>query len=73
MKKVKCKVCHTRFIPNKEAMYLSTEKAAPFTAVFSQPSRIYECFDCPRCGCQTAVNIRMTPVEALSEKEDTDG
>ena len=71
MQKIKCKVCRFRFAPQKETMYLSTEKVGPLPAL-TTPSRIYECFDCPKCGCQTAVNIRMTPVAPL-EEEDSDG
>jgi len=71
MKKIRCKVCHSRFTPQKEAMYLSTEKVGTLSAL-TTPSRIYECFDCPKCGCQIAANIRMTPVKPLDE-EDSDG
>ena len=70
MKKIKCKVCNTRFFPQKEAMYLSAEKTAPLSALVSSPPRMFECFDCPRCGCQTAVNIRMAPVDLPPSKED---
>ena len=78
MKKIRCKVCRTPFIPQKDALYLSAEKPAPLSALVSPPSRIYECFDCPKCGCQTAVNVRITPVEqeapvAPPGEEETDG
>ena len=68
MKKVKCKVCRTRFIPGKRAMYLASEKVGPLPAL-TTAARTYECFDCPRCGCQIAVNVRMTPLALLKEKE----
>ena len=71
MKKIKCKVCQTRFTPKKEAMYLTTEKVGPLPAL-TTPSRTFECFDCPRCGCQIAVNIRMAPVTPPGEEGAAD-
>ena len=61
---MKCKVCGKRFRPLKENKYLATS-AVGVTNMF-KPIDVYECFDCPRCGCQNFVNIRMANVE---EKE----
>lgn len=73
MKKIRCKVCNTRFMAAKEAMYLATEKNAVLTAL-TNPAKAFECFDCPKCGCQNAVNVRMAAVTASGdEKEETDG
>lgn len=36
---------------------LRTTLTRPIMAVFSTPVT-YECFDCPKCGCQNRVNER---------------
>ncbi|MDD4511028.1 MAG: hypothetical protein PHY23_09030 [Oscillospiraceae bacterium] len=69
MKKIKCKVCGTRFVGTKEALYLATEKTAVLTAL-TTPAKAFECFDCPKCGCQNAVNVRMAAVMDSGDEED---
>lgn len=74
MRKIKCKVCETRFSPEKEALYLATEKTGVLTAL-TTPAKAFECFDCPQCGCQNAVNIRMAAVviDSDDKEDDADG
>ena len=72
MRKIKCKVCKTRFSGSKEALYLATEKTTVLTA-FTTGTKAFECFDCPKCGCQNAVNVRMTAVKYDEEGCDDDG
>lgn len=73
MKKIKCKVCGTRFAMSKESLYLATEKTAVLAAL-TTPAKAFECFDCPKCGCQNAVNIRMAAVMEIEDEEaDADG
>lgn len=57
MKRIKCKVCGNRFFPHRENMYLAVEKQALGQVLVSAP-KVTECFDCPLCGCQNAVNVR---------------
>ena len=38
-------------------------------AVLTKPSKIFEAFDCPRCGCQNIVNIREEEVERSRNEE----
>lgn len=52
-----CQICGALFEPNKANRYLVVENEAPIMAVFSTPTT-YECFDCPKCGCQNRVNER---------------
>jgi len=52
-----CQTCGALFEPNKANRYLVVENEAPIMAVFSTPTT-YECFDCPKCGCQNRVNER---------------
>lgn len=42
-----CTVCGCRFIPRAKEKYLIFEK-----------KRMFECFDCPRCGCQNVIHPR---------------
>lgn len=53
----KCQICGALFEPNKANRYLIVDKEAPIMAVFTLPAT-YECFDCPKCGCQNRVNER---------------
>lgn len=52
-----CQICDALFDLNKANRYLVVENEAPIMAVFSTPTT-YECFDCPKCGCQNRVNER---------------
>jgi DNA-directed RNA polymerase subunit RPC12/RpoP len=49
--------CSLKYCPNCVNRYLIVEDEAPLTAMFSVPAT-YECFDCPKCGCQNRVNER---------------
>lgn len=53
----KCQICGALFELNKANRYLTVENEAPIMAVFTVPTT-YECFDCPKCGCQNRVNER---------------
>ena len=50
---MKCNVCGHEFTPKKENRYVSTEKAVMFS-----PTKYYDCFDCPVCGCQIVAQQR---------------
>lgn len=52
-----CKVCKKFFIPRKENKYVVIQTPAGIS-VLTERARIYEAFDCPRCGCQNIVNTR---------------
>lgn len=49
--------------------YLATEKTG-MLAILTKPSKIFEAFDCPRCGCQNIVNIREEAVGRNRGEED---
>ena len=70
---MKCTVCGKRFNPKKTQRY----EVSPETDVGileslfkSETTKIIECFDCPRCGCQNAVNTR---IPKLPDKSYDDG
>lgn len=52
-----CKVCKTNFELLKENKYIAVENNG------FQGYKYYECFDCPKCGCQNIVNIREKEVD----------
>lgn len=52
-----CKVCKKFFIPRKENKYTIVKAPVGLSALTEQ-TKIYEAFDCPRCGCQNIVNVR---------------
>lgn len=53
----KCQICGALFKLNKASRYLIADDEAPIMAMFIEPAT-YECFDCPKCGCQNRVNER---------------
>lgn len=54
---MKCKVCGKRFKLKKENKY---EVSEPVVGLFTMgESKITECFDCPKCGCQNVLNTRI--------------
>lgn len=54
---MKCKICGKRFNPKKSERYEVSEVTV---GLFTPKAiKITECFDCPRCGCQNALNTRI--------------
>ena len=68
---LKCKVCGKKFIPRKDKKYeIKRRSENMMMDMFNRPV-IYECFDCPRCGCQLVVNVRETEtILEIKESED---
>ena len=66
---MKCKVCGKRFRLKVEDKY-DVRKSASFGDVISGKvtSTVFECFDCPRCGCQNVVNVREKEINKVKEK-----
>ena len=59
---MKCKVCGKRFKAIAENKYIAIEKIGALEGLTKAP-KIFECFDCIKCGCQNIVNIREEPIE----------
>lgn len=53
-----CKVCKRYFRPKAENKYNVMVTPTPIEALGGKRGHVYECFDCPKCGCQLVVNIR---------------
>ena len=64
---IRCKVCNKLFIAKSKNKYLITKAPTLAEALICQSSKIFECFDCPKCGCQNIVNVREeNKVESIS-------
>ena len=53
----KCKTCGKRMRLTAAARYEIVDKPIGL-AILTEKPKIFEAFDCPRCGCQNIVNIR---------------
>ena len=60
---MKCNACGNEFEPEKEKRY--TAKSINF---ITKEESFWDCFDCPKCGCQLIVNKRMEVVEDGKEQ-----
>lgn len=65
---MKCSVCDKRFVPRKENVYQVREKAEGLTKL-THSDYIYDVIECPRCGCQKKLAIRI-PRISVSEQEE---
>lgn len=67
---MKCKICGKRFRLRIENKY-DVRKTAGLSDVLSgkTTNTVYECFDCPICGCQNIVNVREKEISKIKEKK----
>lgn len=72
-KKTECGVCGYRFIPTKENIYTAEEPRTMFETISKAPTR-FSAVDCPRCGCQIPLAIRVPRVDLpeIAERHDAD-
>jgi predicted RNA-binding Zn-ribbon protein involved in translation (DUF1610 family) len=61
--KKKCTACGQRFAPDKAAIYTARKPQGFFEGI-TAPVEMYDAMDCPRCGCQNALAVRMPKVPA---------
>lgn len=57
---MKCKVCGKRFKPTKDKTYMVREDLNVVEAM-TKIARVMDAVDCPRCGCQHLLGIRLAP------------
>lgn len=60
---LKCKICGTEFPSIKEQHYVGIIDAsgfalAPILEKGKEERKVYDCFDCPMCGCQVVAQER---------------
>lgn len=53
-----CKVCKKYFRLKAENKYIAIKTPSTIVGVLQEETKVYECFDCPKCGCQNIVNVR---------------
>lgn len=72
-KKKTCGVCGYRVTPTKEEIYIAEEPRG-FTECLTKPTTRFNAIDCPRCGCQIALAIRVPRVDLspIAERDDAD-
>lgn len=66
---MKCRICGKRFVPCKENVYQAREQMGVISAL-TTPYHIYDVIDCPRCGCQVNLSVRMERVNATNQEEE---
>lgn len=63
VRKLRCSVCGYRFIPTADERYTVTTPKPTGIAAFSGNSSpsptLRDAFDCPVCGCQKVVQVRL--------------
>lgn len=69
MKKLKCEVCDTEFIPTTKDHYT----AAQIAGLFPRTETMYDAFDCPQCGSQIIAKGRCERMDERTETEAEDG
>lgn len=72
-KKKTCGVCGYRAKPTKEAIYIAEEPRG-FMEALTKPTTRFNAMDCPHCGCQIPLAIRVPRVDLppITERNDTD-
>ena len=72
-KKTECRVCGYRFTPERENIYTAEEPRSALEMLTAAPTR-FSAVDCPVCGCQIALAIRVPRVDLspIAERDDAD-
>ena len=71
-KKTECRVCGYRFTPERENIYTAEEPRSMADMLTKAPTR-FSAVDCPICGCQIALAIRVPRVDISDNAERHDG
>lgn len=66
---LKCKICGTEFPAIKERHYIgvrgeSVFALAPILEKNKKENTLYDCYDCPQCGCQVIAQERKRKYNA---------
>ena len=65
---LKCKICGTEFPAIKDKHYTTRDNGANGGLSQSlngkQEEKLYDCFDCPNCGCQVIAQERKRKLNA---------
>lgn len=62
-RKLRCKVCGARFTPTADRRYTAIKDTSGTGLIAalgsSETPTYYDAFDCPACGCQIRLDIRL--------------
>lgn len=72
-KKRTCGVCGYRVTPKKEEIYVAEEPRGIMETLTKPPTQ-FNAMDCPRCGCQILLAIRVPRVDLppITERDSAD-
>ena len=72
-KKRTCGVCGYRVTPKKEEIYVAEEPRGIMETLTKPPTQ-FNAMDCPRCGCQIPLAIRVPRVALppITERDSAD-
>lgn len=70
-----CETCGRGFALIAEERYTvrTVEKTGPASAFSGEESDLYDAFDCPHCGCQNVVNLRLRELGPEGDDECPNG
>lgn len=67
---LKCKICSTEFPAIKEHHYTGTGSVSTLALsplLEKEERKVYDCFDCPMCGCQVIAQERKREMGGQSK------
>lgn len=67
---LKCKICGTEFPAIKEHRYTGTGSVSTLALsplLEKEGRKVYDCFDCPMCGCQVIAQERKREMGGQSK------
>lgn len=67
---IKCNVCGKQVELRKENRYEVLIKASTLQKSFGVKDRLYDAFDCPRCGCQMLMHERFPAKNEIKIAEE---
>jgi len=67
---MKCKVCGEKLRLDKECRYEVVQTPTVFGVFAGDYKKVFEAFDCPRCGCQNIVNVKEVSTNVANEKDE---
>ena len=67
---MKCVVCKKRFSIEMYNVYRVGEGSKTTVGVFIPPDKVYDAIDCPSCGCQHLLKVRLPEVKDGVEDDD---
>lgn len=73
---MRCKVCGKKLNLKAENRY-EIREVPKGLRMLVEDAKVYEAFDCPKCGCQNIVNVRkeiiFKDIESEVQNADSDG